>query len=105
MRGVSLFKRFSGASLVFLGYLCCLLGFAVLGLFVAALATQSPLAWLGGPGVVIAFGAAIAGLRSGARAGGPWSESKSSDAERYRARYRRVEQSADESGEHRAEAA
>lgn len=51
----------------FTAYLCLLLGFVMLGLFVYAMAAGDPLAKMAGTGLVLFFIAAVMGFRTSAR--------------------------------------
>lgn len=51
----------------FTAYLCLLLGFLMLGLFVYALAAGDPLATMAGSGLALFFVAAVMGFRTAAR--------------------------------------
>jgi thiol:disulfide interchange protein len=51
----------------FAAYVCLLMGFAMLGLFVYALAADSPLTMMAGAGLVLFFVAAVMGFRAAAR--------------------------------------
>ena len=61
---LKVFRRISAA---YVAYLVLLLGFASLGLFVAALASGSDLAGVAGVSLVACLGGAVAGFRKGAR--------------------------------------
>ena len=60
-------KVFRRISAVYVAYLVLLLGFASLGLFVAALASGSDLAGVAGVSLVACLAVAVAGFRKGAR--------------------------------------
>jgi thiol:disulfide interchange protein len=51
----------------FTAYLCLLLGFVMLGLFVYAMAAGDPLATIAGTGLALFFIAAVTGFRTAAR--------------------------------------
>ena len=61
---LKILRRVSAA---YVAYLVLLLGFASLGLFVAALASGSDLAGVAGVSLVACLGGAVAGFRKGAR--------------------------------------
>lgn len=60
-------KAIGRISATFVGYVCLLLGFVALGTFVYALAAGSVLAGAIGAALVVTFGAAVVGFRTGAR--------------------------------------
>lgn len=60
-------KTLKHVSLSYVAYVCLLLAFVALGMFVYALAARSALAGVTGAAFVASLGAAVAGFRAGAR--------------------------------------
>jgi hypothetical protein len=83
-------KKMSGSAVSYLGYVCVLLGFVLLGLFVVTLAVRSPYAPLIGGVAVVVFAVAVAGFRIGhRRRGSLWTQaSTAAEKERYEVQYR-----------------
>lgn len=96
-------KKLSGGTVIYLGYVLLLLGFVALGAFVAALAFDSPtLALVAGIALVVAFVAAVIGLRRGLRMSGDiWSKPGADErVDSYLSTYRQgAEASADGSAD------
>jgi hypothetical protein len=64
---MDMLKIFRRVSMTYVGYVCLLLGFVMLGTFVYALAAGSAIAWLIGTSLVVFVVASVVAFRIGAR--------------------------------------
>jgi hypothetical protein len=67
MEGETMVKDFRRGSVTYLAYVLLLMAFVSLGIFVAALATESDVVGAAGAGLIACLGGAVAGFRKGSR--------------------------------------